>query len=122
MSCKVKSHLICLFGRASNAAGTAASGLIAALDHAFEVEIVQQNATDQRMKSAEGVPPMIFPGNEPKQQIGQQSRPDLPADGVLVAAHEIRQLKRLFELFEEHLLCKSQGAEPCILRFFLSLC
>jgi len=94
MSCKVKSHLICLFGRASNAAGTAASGLVAALDHAFEVEKVQQNAADQRIKAAEGVPPMIFPGNEPKQQIGQQSRPDLPSDGVFIVAHEVCQLKR----------------------------
>jgi len=31
-----------------------------------------------------------------------QSRPDLPSDVVLVAAHEICQLKRLFELLEEH--------------------
>ena len=47
--------------------------------------------------------PAVVPRDEPEEQAGEQRGPDLPADGVFVAAEEIRQLKRLFDFLEEDL-------------------
>ena len=101
MSCKVKKHLICLFGRSADPSWPTPSHSIAALNNACQVEEVQEDSADERVKPAERVLPMFFPRNEPEQKTGEQSRPNLPADGIFIVFHEIRQLQGLLDFLEK---------------------
>ncbi len=47
--------------------------------------------------------PFVLPRNEAKQHIGQQCRPNLPADGIFVVTNEVGKLKCLFDFLEKYL-------------------
>src|ERR1035437_6153557 len=90
-----------LLGRAQKP--TAATGCPIDFEQAAQFEFLPQGRAQQRKEAGETVAPLAQPGTEAQQQIGQQGRPDLPADGVGGVAQEVRQLERLFDLLEEHL-------------------
>jgi len=46
--------------------------------------------------------PFILPRNKTEQNICQKSRPYLPAHRIFVIAHEVGELKRLLDFFEEN--------------------
>jgi len=68
-----------------------------------EVEPVPDYGSYHGEDAREAVWPLGAPSLEAQQHIHQQSRPELPADGLLGVAEEVADLQGLFDLFEEDL-------------------
>jgi len=68
-----------------------------------DVESVPKAGPQQGEQACEAVPPTAQMSEEAHQQVGQQRRPYLPLDRLLVVADEVDQLHGLFQLLEEHL-------------------
>lgn len=81
----------------------AAPGCPIDFEQAAQFEFLPQGRAQQGKEAGEAVAPSAQPSREAQQDIGQQGRPHLPADGVGGVAEEVRQLEGLFDLFEEHL-------------------
>ena len=81
---------------------------VAAFDDAWKPKVVPEHSSDQSEHPAELVLPLVEPGNEAKQKIGEQRSPYLPAHGVFVVAEEVRQLQRLLQFLE----CTSRTGPP----------
>lgn len=77
--------------------------LVTTFNYAVHAKVVPQNGAQEREESAEGMSPLVMPGHETQQKIRQQGCPYLPSDGVLAVSEEVRELKRLLDLLEEHL-------------------
>ena len=78
MSCKVKKHLICLFRRTADPSWTAPSQSITALNNACQVEEVQQDSADERVKSAER---MLESDSFPLDYVGKYLKSDCKMPG-----------------------------------------
>src|ERR1017187_1924374 len=87
-----------LLGRAQKPA--AATGCPIDFEQAAELEFLPQGRAQQGKEAGETVAPLAQPGAEAQQDIGQQGRPHLPADGVGGGAQKVRQLERLLELLD----------------------
>ena len=77
--------------------------LVTTFNYAVHAKVVPQNGAQEREESAEGMSPLVTPGHETQQKIRQQGCPYLPSDGVLAVSEEVRELKRLLDLLEDHL-------------------
>src|ERR1039458_9121418 len=85
----------------------AAAGCPIDFEQAAQFEFLPQGRAQQGKEAGETMAPLAQPGGEAQQDIGQQGRPHLPADGVGGVAREVRQLEGLFDLLEEDLDRKS---------------
>ena len=66
-----------------------------------ETKPIPNNASDKGKQSCEAVRPLALEGNEPQEDIKEQCRPELPADGVLGVPEEVTDLEGLLDLFKE---------------------
>ena len=81
---------------------SAATGCPIGFQQAAPFRLLPERGAQQRKEPGEAVAPLTQPRTEAQQDIGQERRPHLPAHGVGAVAQEVRQLKGLLELFEEH--------------------
>ena len=72
------------------------------LEDASHIQTAPDNTVQGSEQSCKGMLPFILPRNKTEQNICQQSRPYLPTHCILVVTHEVGELKRLPDFFEEN--------------------
>ncbi len=68
-----------------------------------ESEPIPDHTSHECEQAGEAMRPLALESDESQQNIQQQSRPQLPADGVPGVSKEVAELEGLFDLFEEGL-------------------
>ena len=73
-----------------------------ALKKRDNIEAMPEACADESKQAREAVAPAAEVSEVSHQQVGEQGRPYLPLDGILVVANKIVELNRLLQLLKEH--------------------